>query len=129
MHGGVIEPVTQTANHATDADLTVGSEINFEENVSLNVATARFIGVDRIRFADDLDRSVGVVSRSASRTASRGHRSSIAKSAGFDGAVTATTRAAGSSGNTIAEAGAGDCARDAMTSACSVTFAGGSARE
>jgi hypothetical protein len=109
VHGRIIKTVSQTADNAPHADLAVGGEINFQKDVAFNVTAARFVGIDRIRFADDLDSAVSVITRAATRAAARRYRGGVTEAAGANQTVTATTRAAGSGGDAIAEAGAGNC--------------------
>jgi hypothetical protein len=61
VHGRIVESVSQTADNTPHADLAVCSEIHFQQNIAFNMATTSFVGINRIRFADDLNGSSSVV--------------------------------------------------------------------
>ena len=61
MHCRIVEPIPETADHAPYADLTVSREVDFQKHVPFNVTAPSLVGIDRIRFADDLDGSMSVI--------------------------------------------------------------------
>jgi len=96
---------------------------------NIDVTTASFVGVNRIRLADDLNSRVSVIGRSAPRAAARCDCRGITKTSGADSAIATTTRATRARGNPIAEAGAGDSPGHSTASASAVAFTRGAPGE
>src|ERR1700745_3925248 len=101
MYGRIVKPITEAADNTANPDLPVGGEIDFQKDVALNVTAARFVGVDRIGLADDLNRGVRVIGRSVTRAAGRCDCGGVTKAPGADQAIAAAARAAGSCSDSI----------------------------